>query len=78
MTVWVTREDGIVQDFTRSADHYIQHVDGSLEVVRGGTAPPERYPVGRWSAVRGDGMSESRMGFRRLVKRLLRPSKEIC
>ena len=36
MTVWVTRNDGVVQDFTRSADHYIEHFDGSLEVIWGG------------------------------------------
>ena len=46
MTVWVTRNDGVVEDFTRSADHYVEHFDGSLEVIRGGTAPPESFRPG--------------------------------
>jgi hypothetical protein len=74
MTVWVTREDGVVEGFSRSADHFIEHYDGSLEVIRGGTAPPETYPVGRWTAVRGDGTQEARRGFRHFISRLLHPS----
>lgn len=71
MTVWVTRNDGVVQDFTRSADHYIEHLDGSLEVIRGGTAPPESYPAGGWTAVRGDGKQQSRGHLRDLINRLV-------
>ena len=72
MTVHVTRRDGVVHDFTRSADHYIKHIDGSLEVIRGGTAPPARYPVGGWSYVGGDGAQESRwrLRIRRLAQML--------
>jgi hypothetical protein len=73
MTVQVTRKDGVVQDFARSADHYIQHLDGSLEIVRGGTAPPETYRVGGWTAVSGDGEQEHRGYLRHLIRRLLHP-----
>lgn len=72
MTVRVTRKDGVVQDFTRSADHYIKHDDGSLEVIRGGTAPPASYPVGGWTAVDGDGGQESHGHLRDLIKAMHR------
>lgn len=75
MTVWVTRNDGVVQDFTRCADHYIEHFDGSLEVIRGGTAPPENYPAGGWTAVRGDGRHQSRGHLRDLINRIVYLSK---
>ena len=75
MTVHVTRKDGVVQDFTRSADHYIKHADGSLEVIRGGTAPPARYPVGGWAAVDGDGDRETRGHVRDLIGRLVHPTR---
>jgi hypothetical protein len=73
MTVRITRNDGVVQDFTRYADHYIEHVDGSLEVIRGGTAPPENYPAGVWTAVGGDGKQQSRGHLRDLINRLAHP-----
>jgi|LakMenEpi03Aug12_release.lakeMendotaPanAssembly.Ray.scaffolds.fasta_scaffold896466_2 hypothetical protein len=76
MTVHVTRNDGVVQDFTRSADHYIKHVDGSLEVIRGGTAPPAKYPVGGWTAVDGDGEQESRGHLRGLISHLVHPTRD--
>lgn len=47
MTVRVTRNDKVVEDFSRSADYYVEHFDGPLEVIRGGTAPPERFPDGK-------------------------------
>jgi hypothetical protein len=31
MTCWVTREDGVVEDFTRSDDHYITRLPLSKE-----------------------------------------------
>ncbi len=58
MTVNVTCKNGLTDVFERSADHYIKHTDGSLEVVRGGTAPPETYRPGGWTAVSGDGIRE--------------------
>lgn len=58
MTVNVTRNNGLTDVFARSADHYIKHTDGSLEVVRGGTAPPKMYGPGGWIAVSGDGTRE--------------------
>lgn len=70
MTVRVTRNDGVVEDFSRSADHYIEHFDGSLEVIRGGTAPPESFPAGGWTAVCGDGKQQSGGHLRDLLKRL--------
>lgn len=66
MTVSVKRDNGMADAFGRSADHYIQHTDGSLEVIRGGTAPPQTYPPGGWIAVSGDGARE------RPPRRLLR------
>lgn len=71
MTVNVKRSNGMADAFTRSADHYIQHADGSLEVIRGGTAPPQTYPPGGWIAVSGDGAREGRHLLFRLIARVL-------
>lgn len=73
MTVQVTRKDGVVQDFARFADRYIKHVDGSLEVIRGGTAPPARYPAGSWITVRGDHEKDTRGVLGDFISRLVHP-----
>lgn len=70
MTVNVTRDDGATDAFARCDDHYIKHNDGSLEVVRGGTAPPQTYPPGGWTAVSGDGAGEGQHALRRVIARL--------
>lgn len=55
MTVSVRLGNGMTDEFTRSDDHFIKHSDGSLEVIRAGTAPPQSYPAGSWADVSGDG-----------------------
>lgn len=74
MTVHVTRADGVTQDFTRSADEYVKHSDGSLEIIRGGTAPPQWFPVGRWIAVTGDRTRRRRNRFHHLIQLFINPS----
>ncbi|MFN6546862.1 hypothetical protein [Mycolicibacterium nivoides] len=54
MTVQVTRNDGVTDEFGRFGDCYIKHTDGSLEVVRAETMPAATYPAGRWTEVVGD------------------------
>lgn len=72
MTLQVIRDNGTTDAFARCADHYIEHTDGSLEVVRGGTAPPQTYPPGAWTAVSGDGVRERRHGLLQVIGRLVR------
>lgn len=64
MTVHVTCKDGAVDDFMRFADSYVKHPDGSLEVVRAGTAKSSKYSAGQWLQVSGD---EQRVGPGRLM-----------
>ncbi|MBP2452441.1 hypothetical protein [Mycolicibacterium lutetiense] len=54
MTVQVTRNDGITDEFARFGDRYVKHADGSLEVVRAGTMQPATYPADSWAEVAGD------------------------
>ena len=64
MTVSVLIDNGVTDEFTGFDDHFIKHSDGSLEVVRAGTAPPQSYPAGSWIDVGGDGTRERRRFFR--------------
>ncbi|WP_135454686.1 hypothetical protein [Mycobacterium sp. DL99] len=54
MTVQVTRNDGVTDEFARFGDRYVKHNDGSLEVIRAETMPAATYPVGGWTEVAGD------------------------
>lgn len=54
MTVQVTRNDGVTDEFSRFGDRYIKHTDGSLEVVRAGTMQAATYLAGHWTEVVGD------------------------
>lgn len=64
MTVSVWLDNGMTDEFTRFDDHFIKHSDGSLEVIRAGTAPSQSYPAGSWIDVSGDGARERRWIFR--------------
>ncbi|EJZ08008.1 hypothetical protein [Mycolicibacterium vaccae] len=64
MTVHVTRDDGVTDDFARFGDRYIRHTDGSLEVIRAGTMQAKTYQAGRWSDVSGDEKRAHRRLFR--------------
>jgi hypothetical protein len=65
MTVQVTRNDGLTDEFARFGDRYIKHADGSLEVVRAGTMQPVAYPAGGWTEVAGDEKRKPHGLFRR-------------
>ena len=64
MTVSVWLGNGMTDEFTRFGDRFIKHSDGSLEVIRAGTAPRQSYPAGSWTDVSGDGPQERRRFFR--------------
>lgn len=53
MTVLVTLHDGTIDEFLRSGDAYVKHLDGTLDVIRGGSNQPHRYAVGQWTDVQG-------------------------
>ncbi|BBZ32389.1 hypothetical protein [Mycolicibacterium confluentis] len=54
MTVHVTRDNGVVDDYMRFGDRYVKHADGSLAVIRASTMPTKMYSAGQWSTVAGD------------------------
>ena len=54
MTVTVNLPDGAIDKYMRFGDAYVEHDDGSLDVIRGGAKHPHRYAAGEWSGVEGD------------------------
>lgn len=54
MTVTVTRLDGGSDEYMRFGDAYVQHDDGTLDVVRTGSNVPYSYASGEWTDVEGD------------------------
>jgi hypothetical protein len=54
MTVSVTRPDGGIDEYMRSGDAYVQHADGTLDVVRTGSKVPRSYASEEWTDVKGD------------------------
>lgn len=54
MTVTVTLPDGQVDEYMRFGDAYVEHDDGTLDVIRTGARQPFTYAVGGWSRVDGD------------------------
>ncbi|MGV0735748.1 hypothetical protein ABQF35_03675 [Mycobacterium syngnathidarum] len=65
MTVQVTRNDGLTDEFARFGDRYVKHADGSLEIIRAGTMQPATYPAGGWTGVAGDEKRKPRGLFHR-------------
>lgn len=54
MTVTVTLPDGGSDEYLRFGDAYVEHGDGTLDVVRTGAKKPFTYASGEWTEVRGD------------------------
>jgi hypothetical protein len=54
MTVHVKLPDGGTDEYLRSGDAYVQHGDGTLDVVRTGSKVPHTYASGEWAGVEGD------------------------
>ncbi|GCA96705.1 MULTISPECIES: hypothetical protein [Mycolicibacterium] len=71
MTVHVTRDGGAVDEFARFADRYIKHTDGSLEIVRSGSAQTNKYGAGSWVDVTGDEKQPRHVRFREWFARLI-------
>ncbi|BBX83701.1 hypothetical protein [Mycolicibacterium aubagnense] len=70
MTVHVTRDGGAIDEFDRFADRYIKHTDGSLEIVRLGSAQTNKYGAGCWVDVTGDEKHTRRAHFRDWLARV--------
>jgi hypothetical protein len=70
MTVHVTRDGGAIDEFARFADRYIKHTDGSLEIVRSGSAQTNKYRPGFWVDVTGDEKQTRRAFFRDWIARV--------
>ncbi|GAA2432353.1 hypothetical protein [Mycolicibacterium llatzerense] len=64
MTVRVTCDGGAIDEFSRFADRYIKHDDGSLEIVRLGAPKTTSYDAGCWTEVTGDEHQTRRARFR--------------
>ncbi|HEY6575774.1 MAG TPA: hypothetical protein VI029_12760 [Mycobacterium sp.] len=54
MTVRVRLPDGGTDEYLRFGDAYVQHSDGTLDVVRTGSKVPHSYASGKWTGVEGD------------------------
>jgi len=54
VTVTVTLPDGAVDKYMRFGDSYVKHIDGRLDVVRGGAKQAHTYASGEWADVEGD------------------------
>ncbi|MCX8554036.1 hypothetical protein [Mycolicibacterium mucogenicum] len=70
MTVHVTRDGGAVDEFARFADRYIKHTDGSLEIVRSGSAQTNKYGAGSWVDVTGDEKQPRHVRLRDWIARM--------
>ena len=65
MTVTVTLPDGGADRYMRFGDAYIQHDNGTLDVVRTGAKESFHYASGEWTDVAGDEKSWKKGFFRR-------------
>jgi hypothetical protein len=54
MTVTVTLPDGGTDEYMRSGDTYVEHGDGTLDVIRVGAKESHGYRSGEWAEVTGD------------------------
>ena len=54
MTVTVTLPDGGTDKYMRFGDTYVQHDNGTLDVIRGGSKQAYHYAPGAWTEVDGD------------------------
>ena len=54
MTVTVTLPDGAIDEYLRFGDSYVEHGNGTLDVVRTGAKKPVTYAAGAWTEVHGD------------------------
>ncbi len=54
MTVTVTLPDGAIDKYMRFGDRYVKHIDGRLDIVRGGVKQAHTYASGDWTDVGGD------------------------
>jgi len=54
MTVTVTLPDGGTDEYRRFGDAYVQHRDGTLDVVRRGSKESHSYGSEEWTDVDGD------------------------
>jgi hypothetical protein len=54
MTVTVTLTGGGADEYLRFGDSYVEHDNGTLDVVRMGAKKPVTYAAGEWTEVRGD------------------------
>jgi len=54
MTVKVTLPGGTTHEYMRFGDSYVEHRDGTLEVIRRGNKHPRTYAAGEWAKVHGD------------------------
>lgn len=54
MTVKVTLPNGTTDDYMRFGDAYVEHQDGSLDVIRNGAKEPYHYAAAEWTKVEGD------------------------
>jgi hypothetical protein len=65
MTVTVTLPDGGADRYMRFGDAYVQHDNGTLDVVRNGTRESHHYASGAWTVVEGHQKSWKKGFFRR-------------
>jgi len=63
MTVTVTLVDGATEAYMRFGDSYVEHKDGTLDVMRGGAKGAHRYEPGEWTHVEGDRRKSKIRGF---------------
>ncbi|BBY41094.1 hypothetical protein MMAN_52280 [Mycobacterium mantenii] len=63
MTVTVTLADGGTDKYMRFGDSYIEHKDGTLDVIRGGAKHAYRYEPRQWTHVDGDHRRSMKRGF---------------
>lgn len=63
MTVTVTLAAGGTDKYMRFGDSYIEHKDGTLDVMRSGAKDPHHYEAEEWTHVDGDHRRSKRRGF---------------
>lgn len=54
MTVIVTLPDGGADKYMRFGDAYVNHDDGTLDIIRTGAKQAYHYAPGTWTDVDGD------------------------
>ena len=65
MTVKVTLPDGGLDSYMRFGDTYVEHGDGSLDVIRTGVKDTLRYTSDEWVGVESDRNTSKTRFFRR-------------